>query len=66
MSKRTTQQMMDDMFGVPISVGTISVLEQAITAAITAPVAAARTYVQQRAVVHVDETRWRQGAKQAW
>src|SRR3989442_5472748 len=31
LSKRTTQQMMDDVFGVPLRVGTISQLEQATT-----------------------------------
>jgi transposase len=66
LSKRTTQQMMDDVFGVPLSVGTISQLEQATTAAVVAPVEEARTYVHTQAVAHLDETRWRQGAKQAW
>jgi transposase len=66
LSKRTTQQMMDDVFGVPLSVGTISQLEQATTAAVGTPVEEARTYVHAQAVAHLDETRWRQGAKQAW
>src|SRR5215471_16497452 len=46
LSKRTTQQMMDDVFGVPVSVGTISQLEQATTAAVAVPVEEARTAVQ--------------------
>jgi transposase len=66
LSKRMTQQMMDDVCGVPMSVGTISPLEQATTAAVAAPVEAARTYVHEQAVAHLDETRWRQGGKQAW
>jgi transposase len=66
LSKRTTQQMMDDVFGVPLSVGTISQLEQATTAAVGTPVEEARTYVHTQTVAHLDETRWRQGAKQAW
>jgi transposase len=66
LSKRTTQQMMDDVFGVPLSVGTISQLEQATTAAVGTPVEEARIYVHAQAVAHLDETRWRQGAKQAW
>src|SRR5215471_13276810 len=61
LSKRTTQQMMDDVFGVPVSVGTISQLEQATTAAVAAPVEEARTAVQTQKVAHLDETRWRQG-----
>jgi transposase len=65
-SKRTTQQMMDDVFGVPVSVGTISQLEQATTAAVAAPVEEARTYVHEQEVAHLDETSWRQGGKRAW
>jgi transposase len=66
LSKRTTQQAMAEVFGVPMSVGTISPLEQATTEALAAPVEEARTYVHEQAVAHLDETRWRQGAKPAW
>jgi transposase len=66
LSKRTTQQVMEEVFGVPMSVGTISPLERATTEAVAAPVEAARTYVQAQAVAHLDETSWRQGAKRAW
>ena len=65
-SKRTTQQMMDDVFGIPVSVGTISQLEQAATEAVAAPVEEARTCVPAQRVAHLDETRWRQGSQQAW
>jgi transposase len=58
--------MMEDVFGVPMSVGTISHLEQATTEAVAAPVEAAHTYVHEQAVIHLDETRWRQGDKPAW
>jgi transposase len=66
LSKRTTQQAMDEVFGVPMSVGTISQLERATTAAVAAPVEEARTYVHEQAVAHLDETSWRQGGKRAW
>jgi transposase len=66
LSKRTTQPMMDDVFGVPVSVGTISQLEQATTEAVAAPVEEAQTSVQVQKVAHLDETRWRQGGKPAW
>jgi transposase len=66
LSKRTTQQAMEEVFGVPMSVGTISHLEQATTAAVAAAVEEARTYVQAQAVAHLDETSWRQGSKRAW
>jgi transposase len=66
LSKRLTQQAMDEVFGVPMSVGTVSQLEQATTAAVAAPVEEARTYVSEQAVAHLDETSWRQGGKRAW
>lgn len=66
LSKRTTHQVMDEVFGVPMSVGTISPLEQATTEALAAPIEEARTYVQEQEVAHLDETSWRQGGKRAW
>jgi transposase len=66
LSKRTTQQMMDEVFGVPMSVGTIGHVEQAATAILTAPVEEARAYVHEQTVAHLDETHWRQGDKGAW
>ena len=66
LSKRTTQQVMDEVFGVPMSVGTISQLERATTAAVAAPVEEAHSYVYEQEVVHLDETSWRQGGKRAW
>ena len=64
LSKRTTQQAMDEVFGVPMSVGTISQLEQATTAAVAAPVEEARTYVHEQAVAHLDETSGAKGASE--
>jgi len=66
LSKRTTQQVMDEVFGVPMSVGTISQLERATTAAVAAPVEEAHSSVHEQEVAHLDETSWRQGDKRAW
>jgi transposase len=66
LSKRTTQHVMDEVFGVPMSVGTISQLERATTAAVAAPVEEAHSYVHEQEVAHLDETSWRQGGKRAW
>jgi transposase len=66
LSKRTTGQVMDDLFGVPISASTISQSEKATTAVVAEPVEEARAYVQEQAVAHLDETSWRQGDKRAW
>src|SRR5919204_2052349 len=66
LSKRTTQHVLDDVFGVPMSVGTISQSEQATTEVLGEPVEEARGAVETQAVAHVDETSWRQGGKRAW
>jgi transposase len=66
LSKRTTQQLLDDLFGVPMSLGTISTLEAAMVDAVAAPVAEARAYVQEQASVSLDDTGWRQGNQRAW
>jgi len=66
LSKRTTQQALEAVFGVPMRVGTISSLEPTTTEAVAAPGEEARTYVQAQEVAHLDETSWRQGAKRAW
>jgi len=56
LSKRTTQRVLDDLFGLSLSVGTISHLEAATTEALEAPVEEARAYVQEQASAHLDET----------
>jgi len=57
---------MDDVWGVPLRVGTISQLAQATTQVVAEPVEEACPYVQAPEVAHLDETRWRQGGKRAW
>jgi transposase len=66
LSTRTTGQVLDDVLGVPMSVGTLRQSEQATTEVVAAPVAAARADVQEPSVAHLDETSWRQGDKRAW
>jgi len=66
LSKRTTQQVMDNLFGVPMSVGTLSQSEKATTTVLAEPVEEARTYVHEQTVAHLDETSWHQGGKRAW
>jgi transposase len=65
LSKRPPQQLLHDLFGVTMSLGTRSTLETATVDAVAAPVEAARAFVQQQARVAVDETGWRQGNQRA-
>jgi transposase len=66
LSKRTTQRVMEDLFGLPMRLGTMANLEQATALALTAPVAEARAYVQAQPVAYLDDTGWREGQQRAW
>ncbi len=66
LSKRTTQALLDDLFGVEVGLGTIANLEQATTQAVAEPVAEARAYVQSQPAAYADETGWREGSQRAW
>src|SRR5918992_6121685 len=66
LSKRTTAQVMEDVFRMPMSVSTISQSEKATTEVLAAPVAEARAYVPEQPVAYLDETSWRQGKQRAW
>jgi transposase len=66
LSKRTTQEVMADLFGLPVSLGTIPHLEQAAVQAVATPVAEAQAYIRAQPRAHLDETGWRQGRTRAW
>lgn len=66
LSKRTTQEVMADLFGLSMSLGTISHLEQATADAVAVPVADAQAYVRAQPVAHLDETGWWEGRARAW
>src|SRR5437763_10099293 len=57
---------MADLFGLPLSLGTMPHLEQATAQAVAAPVADAQAYVRAQRVAHLDETGWREGHTRAW
>ena len=66
LSKRTTQEVMADLFGIPLSLGTIANLEHATVQALAGPVAEAQTYIRAQSIAHLDETGWREGRARAW
>ena len=66
LSKRTPQEVMADLFGLPVSLGTIPHLEQATAQAVAAPVADAPAYVRAQPGAHLDEPGWREGRGRAW
>jgi transposase len=66
MSKRQIEELIEDFFGVPISLGSIANLEQATSEAIAAPVEEVACAIREEPVVHADETGWFEGSKRAW
>jgi transposase len=60
-SKRLAREMMQDLFGVDISLGAISRCEQITSEAIRSAVSEAREFVKTRSVKHADETGWAEG-----
>jgi transposase len=66
LSKRTTQSVLQDLFGVTLCVGTLSTLEDATVQAVAKPVAEARADVQVQPTAYMDETGWREGQQRAW
>jgi transposase len=66
LSKRTTQDLLHDLLGVAVGLGTIAHLEQATNQAVAEPVAEARGAVQSQPAAYVDETGWHEGRQRAW
>ncbi len=66
LSKRLTQGLWAEIFGLPRSLGTLANLEQTMARTLAEPVAQARTSVPQQATLSVEETGWRQGRERAW
>src|SRR5262249_36839518 len=66
LSKRTTQEVLADLFGLPLRLGTIPHLAQATAPAVATPVPDAQASVRAQPVAHLDETGWREGRARAW
>jgi transposase len=66
MSKRAIEELVEDFFEVPISLGSIANLEQATSEALEAPVAEVAEAIREQPVVHADETGWYERSKRAW
>jgi len=64
--KRAAEEISEDVFAVPISLGTISALEQEVSTALAPAHAEALTVVQEAAVKNVDETSWKEGGRKRW
>ena len=66
LSKRMVEEMLSDFLGVTLSLGSVSALEKTVTQALCKPACEAMAALKTSAVVHQDETGWRQEHKKAW
>jgi len=66
MSKRSVQELLADICGVKVGLGSISKMEQAVSKAVAPAVEAAEGYVRRQAVVHPDETGWSERGERRW
>jgi transposase len=66
LSKRMAKEMLGSIFNVPISAGSIPACESRVSEALKAPVDEAREYVRDAAVLHADETGWKENNRKAW
>jgi transposase len=63
-SKRKALAVINDLFGVPMSLGGLSACEEHLAQALAGPYQAVLDYVQQQPHAHADETGWRRGNRQ--
>ena len=66
LSKRNIRALLSDAFGLEVSLGTVSRLEQEVATALAGAVEEARAFVRRQGIVNVDETGWRQRRAKAW
>ena len=64
--RRTVLEAVQDLFGVPLSLGSVSNYESQTAAALGDAHAQALSAVRGAAVKHVDETGWKQAGKRRW
>jgi transposase len=65
-SQREVQDILATRYQTEVSVGGIGALEQAVSAALAAPVVEAERSVQRQPVRNADETSWRENGKRRW
>ncbi len=65
-SQRDVAELLQTLYGLEISLGSITALEQGVSAAVAEPVAAAQAYVREQPVVNMDETGWHEATQRRW
>lgn len=66
LSKRNVEQILSDLYGVQIALGSVVNLEHVVSKALADCVKELRERVRRAEVVHADETSWKIGGRKAW
>jgi transposase len=66
LSMRETARMLDDLFGVPLAIGSVAALCREVSGALDEPYAAVREHVTGEDHANVDETGWKQAGERRW
>ena len=66
MSKRNVASLLSSVFGIAVSLGTISNIEHRVTRALRVPVEILKAMVQMTKVVYADETTWKERAQRVY
>jgi transposase len=66
LSKRQVEEILQDLLGIRVSLGTVSKTEERVSAALEQPVEEAKRWVCEQAVVHADETGHKVAGEKAW
>jgi transposase len=65
-SHRDVTEVMDVLYSLDASLGSISAIERPVSKALREPVAAAQQFVEQQMVQYVHETGWREDGRRKW
>jgi len=66
LSDREIPHLLADLYGLPISLGSVVDLQQTVSCALAPIYTAIQTTVQQQAHVNMDETGWKEAGKRRW
>lgn len=65
LSKRLTVALLANLYGIPISIGSITACERIASKAVADPVRAAQEYIRKVGIKHADESSWFEGVSRA-
>lgn len=66
LSKRQVKSLLEDLCGLSLSLGSVTLSEKAVASALQEPVEEAKAFVERQPVGNADETGWKENRRQSW